>query len=159
MKRSSYKNVTTFDKDVYDFGCMVEHDIPVLPVTVGYFSDTTIKSITGYVSSVFHEEIKIYPRTVMTGNAMKTLCKARGEEGYLDHSMADMDDIARIPYILANFTGVSCTGDMTVSARTEESKPSKMIDLSRNIGDKVFTVRIAGDADTGRNYVFDACIK
>ena len=95
----------------------------------------------------------------MTGKAMETLCKARGEEGYLDHSMSDMDDIARIPYILANFTGVSCPGDMTVSAHTEESKPSKVIDLSRNIGDKVFTVRIAGGADTGRNYVLDAWIK
>lgn len=73
--------------------------------------------------------------------------------------MENVNDVARIGYVLQNYDDVICDGRTTKMTRTKDGKPAPTVVFFKKIDGTYYVVEAASDAKTHRNYVVSAYIK
>lgn len=116
-----------------------------------YKLNRKIKEVTGIDTTLFTHSIK--------ANSIRHIIKNHGINGSTDNSMANIDDIARMGYILRNFDNIEMLDSISKEYRDKNQQPSKMIKLSKRIDGTYYVVEAVPDANAKRLMVVTAYIK
>ena len=123
-------------------------------VTVGFYDDQAaerIEQLTG---------INIRGcRIVLDVNAVLHIVKRHGEEGKQDHSLQNIEDIARMGYVIANYDSISYDGRSTTGYIDEAGKPSPLIKINKRINGTYYVIEAVNSSNKKKNYVVTAYIK
>lgn len=103
-----------------------------------------VKNLTGLDTRGFDH--------VLTGRAIDHIDKRHGANGEADHSMSDINDIARVSYVIDNYEGIELlkNEDGTVrthsGASTADNKPAPMFRIWKRVNGTYYVVEAATDA-------------
>ena len=142
------------DKDVSLCVHDVLHDREFLPVTVGYLSDTQCNLI----SHAFGSNIEFAPRVVIDADAIRHIINRHGANGKADHSMTDENDIARLPYVLANFDKVTFDGVYSHKYKCKDGTAAPHVTLSKKIDGTYYVITAVTDAKANKSHIVSAYI-
>lgn len=106
-----------------------------------------IKSITGIDAAE--------QRTVIDGSSVQHIDKRHGKNGEADRSMSDVNDIARIQYILDNYDNAA-PGKKSSGYRTSKNSPSKTIVFSKAVDNTYYVVEAVPDTKAKTIYIVSA---
>ena len=98
-------------------------------------------------------------RVVLDRNAIRHIEKRHGVNGKQDQSMSDVDDIARIGYVIMNFDEITYNGDKSFNHIDENGQPSPMVQFSKKIDGTVYVVQTVSEVKSGKNHIVTAYIK
>ena len=97
-------------------------------------------------------------RVVLDINAVKHILNRHGKDGKQDHSMMDIDDIARIGYVIANYDTIEYDGITTTGYLDEKGEASPMIKISKRIDGTYYVIEAVNSSKKKKNYVVSAFI-
>lgn len=132
---------------------VVDGDVDVTSVTVGFTSSNMarrIEELTGVKTEG--------NRIVMTGDDIRHILNRHGPNGTADKSLADLDDIARIWYILANYDTIECDGGKSSLYRLADGAPAPQVLIKKRIDGEYYVVTVASDSKKKRNAISSARI-
>lgn len=98
-------------------------------------------------------------RVVLDINAIKHIENRHGENGKQDHSMKNVEDIARMGYVIMNYDEVSYDGITTTGFLDEEGKASPMVRISKRIDGTYYVIEAVNSSKKKKNYVVTAFIQ
>ena len=81
-------------------------------------------------------------RVVLDINAIKHIENRHGENGKQDHSMRNVEDIARMGYVIMNYDDISYDGITTTGFLDEEGKASPMVRIAKRIDGTYYDVGV-----------------
>ena len=155
QKRIFYLYKKSVDPEVRSFvENVLKGDEKLNYVTVAFLSDdasTRIEELTAK-----HVEGN---RVVLDVNAVEHIINRHGECGKADTSMSNIDDIARIGYVISNYDSIEYNGVMTTGYLDENGKPSPMVLISKRIDGTFYVVEAVNSSKRKRNYIVTAYIK
>ena len=82
-----------------------------------------------------------------------------GKNGKQDQSMSDVNDIARIGYVLMNFDDITYNGEASFNHVDKDGKPTPMVQFSKKIDGTIYVVQTVSEVKSRRNYIVTAYIK
>lgn len=82
-----------------------------------------------------------------------------GENGKQDQSMSDINDIARMGYVIMNYDDITYNGETSFNHVDAEGKPAPMVQFSKRIDGTYYVVQTASRVKSKRNYIVTAFIK
>lgn len=97
--------------------------------------------------------------------AIEHINSRHGINGVADHSMASLDDISRIDYVLENYDNVELvtkanrTPDVTTAARNADGSPSRMVKYKKRVDGHYYVVEAVPDSEKKRMRVVSAYIE
>ena len=97
-------------------------------------------------------------RVVLDINAVRHILNRHGENGKQDSSMKDVNDIARIGYVIANFDSIDYDGITTTGYLDEKGDPSPMVKISKKIDGTYYVIEAVNSSKRKKNYVVTAYI-
>lgn len=128
-----------------------EYAKPVSVATIDNKAAARIKELTG---------VETYGNDVLLNESgLQHIFNRHGEDGKANSSMENVNDVARIGYVLQNYDDVICDGRTTKTTRTKDGKPAPTVVFFKKIDGTYYVVEAASDAKTHRNYVVSAYIK
>lgn len=128
-----------------------EYAKPVSVATIDNKAAARIKELTG---------VETYGNDVLLNESgLQHIFYRHGEDGKANSSMENVNDIARVGYILQNYDDVFCDGKTTTMTRTKDGKPAPTVVFFKKIDGTYYVVEAASDAKTHKNYVVSAYIK
>lgn len=74
------------------------------------------------------------------------IVRRHGAEGQADHSMADIADIARLPYVIQNYDTLTDLHDTTIKVNNRDNSPAKTIKLAKQVDGTYFVVEAVPDS-------------
>ena len=157
MQRIIMEYKKSVDNDIYNFVQDVLNGRDVLPVTVGYLSQEAKSSIEEVLGKEKHYWFA--PRCVLAADAVRHIIKRHGPSGTADHSLADINDIARMPYVFANFDKVEFTGKYTKAHKNRDNSMAQKIMLSKRIDGTYYIIEAVCDAKANKSYVVSAFLR
>ena len=95
---------------------------------------------------------------VLDSNAVKHIINRHGVNGARDTSMSDINDIARMGYVIDNFDEISEEGRTTTGYLDEEGNPSQIVVFSKRINGTYYVVEATGSSLNKRSYILSAYI-
>ena len=98
-------------------------------------------------------------RIVLDINAIKHIENRHGENGKQDHSMRNVEDIARMGYVIMNYDDISYDGITTTGFLDEEGKASPMVRIAKRIDGTYYVIEAVNSSKKKRNYVVTAYIQ
>ena len=98
-------------------------------------------------------------RVVLDVNAVKHITKRHDMEGEQDSSMSDIEDIARIGYVITNYDEITYKGTKSLGYLDEEGNPSPTVIISKKIDGTYFVVEAVNSAKSRKCYVVSAYIR
>lgn len=96
---------------------------------------------------------------VLDRNAVNHIIKRHGENGIQDHSMKNIDDLARIGYVINNYDLIEYEDRTTTAYLDENGKPSPMVKISKRIDGTYYVIEAVNSSKKKRNYIVSAFIK
>lgn len=123
-------------------------------ITVAFLSSEAEKKIEELTSK--HIE---GTRVVLDVNAVKHILNRHGANGKQDTSMSNIDDIARIGYVIANYDEISFDGMTTPGYLDESGNPAPMIKISKKIDGTYYVVEAVNSSKKKKNYIVTAYIR
>ncbi len=97
--------------------------------------------------------------TVIQGSMVKHIVNEHGPEGTTDHSMRDLNDLARIQYVLDNYDSVEA-GKGTKAYRTNRGNgkqgPAKTVVFSKAVNGTYYVVEAVPDTKARTTYIVSA---
>jgi len=75
---------------------------------------------------------------IMPADSIKHIKARHGKYGKADQSMADVDDIARIEFVITNYDKIALSKDSTRAARNADGTQSKVLVYEKRINGKYF---------------------
>ncbi len=120
-------------------------------ITVAFYSSNASKRIEELTGK--HVDGS---RVVLDVGAVKHIINRHGENGKQDSSMKDIDDIARIGYVISNYDEISYDGVTTTGYLDEKGEPSPMIKISKRIDGTYYVIEAVNSSKRKRNYVVTA---
>lgn len=143
------------DVDVKNFvnGVIVGNDC-LNYITVAFLSSEAEKKIEELTSK--HVE---GTRVVLDVNAVKHIINRHGICGKQDNSMSNIDDIARIGYVIYNYDEIIYDGMTTPGYIDETGKAAPMLKISKKIDGIYYVVEAVNASKKKKNYVVTAYIK
>lgn len=128
-----------------------EYAKPVSVATIDENTSAKIKELTG---------VETYGNDVMLNESgLRHILNRHGENGEANSSMRNVNDIARVGYVLQNYDNVSYEGNTTKMLKTKDGKQAPTVVFSKKIDGTYYVVEAASDAKTHKNYVVSAYIK
>lgn len=128
-----------------------EYAKPVSVATIDNKAAARIKELTG---------VETYGNDVLLNESgLQHIFYRHGEDGKANSSMENVNDIARVGYVLQNYDDVFCDGKTTTMTRTKDGKPAPTVVFFKKIDGTYYVVEAASDAKTHKNYVVSAYIK
>lgn len=112
-------------------------------------------------SSILGGNYSGYVNAINTNGVMHIL-KEHGADGTVDHSMGDMNDLARIGYVLDNYDNVSLatyeSGDQKFSRefRDKNNAPAPMLVYSKKVNGTYYVVEAIPDTEYKKFWVVSA---
>lgn len=110
-----------------------------------------IKELTGIDTTLFHHSVK--------ANSIRHIIKDHGINGLADRSMSNVEDIARMGYVLRNFDDMELLNAASKEYRDKNQRPAKMVKLSKRIDGTYYVVEAVPDTNAKRLAVVSAYIK
>lgn len=141
----------SIDDEVLNFVNDVESGRDVVPITVGYLNQKQLKEIESKVNVS-----GISTRCVMDSSSITHIQKRHGKKGSHDRNLKNNEDIARIPFILANYDEVDFDGVYSKRFRLSSGEPAPHIVLKKRIDGTYFIVEAVSDSKKNRNYIVSA---
>ena len=128
-----------------------EYAKPVSVATIDENTSAKIKELTG---------VETYGNDVMLNESgLRHILNRHGENGEANSSMRNVNDIARVGYVLQNYDNVSYEGNTTKMLKTKDGKQAPTVVFFKKIDGTYYVVEAASDAKTHKNYVVSAYIK
>lgn len=100
---------------------------------------------------MFHHSVK--------ANSIRHIIKDHGINGLADRSMSNVEDIARMGYVLRNFDDMELLNAASKEYRDKNQRPAKMVKLSKRIDGTYYVVEAVPDTNAKRLAVVSAYIK
>ena len=122
-------------------------------ITVAFLSDEASKQIYELTNKNVTGN-----RVVLDINAIKHILNRHGEFGKQDSSMSNLEDIARIGYILTNYDEINYKGVSTTGYLDENGNPAPMIQFSKRIDGKYYVIEAVNSSKKKKNYIITAYI-
>lgn len=107
-----------------------------------------IKKLTGIDTSEYKRD--------MDGNTVIHVENRHGENGAADHSMSDVNDLARIEYVLENYDNIESAKDDNGRYRDSDNKLSKSVVYSKRINGNYYVVEAVPDSKAKTLHVVSA---
>ncbi len=148
---SYYKAV---DVEIYNFVNDVLNGREVLPITVGYLSESQRETIIKCIGN----KIDFAARCILDADAIRHILKRHGANGLADCSMKDISDIARMAYIIANFDEASFDGTHSKRYHCSDGSPAPHIVLKKRIDGVYYVVNVVTDAKAKKSHIISAFI-
>ena len=142
------------DKEIYDFVQDVLNGRDTVPITVGFVTEEMGKRITELTGLSVDGN-----RIVLDADAVRHILKRHGEQGIADHSMQDINDIARLSYVLANYDDIEWDGGVSGHFLTKEGKMAPQLTVSKRVDGTYYIIEVVSDSKKGRNYIATAYLK
>lgn len=148
----NYKN--SVDEDVVTYINKIYNGELIPPITVGFLSDIAaidIERLTGK---------KVYGnRIVLDSNGLIHIRNRHGENGIQDDSMKNIEDIARIGYILANYDNIEFHNEYAQGYVDSNGKLAPKVVIRKKIDGTFYVIEAVSDAKKNKNYIISAYIK
>ena len=145
----------SIDREVYDFvKAAIDGEDKLNYITIAFLpkkAELEIERLTGKKVTG--------SRVVLDINGIKHIEKRHGKEGKQDHSMKNIEDIARMGYVILNFDKIIYEGVTTTGYLDENGEPSPMIKIEKKIDGTYYIVEAVNSSKRKRNYVITAYIK
>lgn len=142
------------DADILNFVQDVMNGRDVVPITVGFVTKRmaeTICNLTGL--SVLGNRI------VLGADDVRHIINRHGPQGRADHSMQDINDIARLSYVLANYDDIEYDGGVSNLYKTKDGRKAPQIIVKKRIDGTYYVVEVVSDSSRGRNVVATVYLK
>lgn len=107
-----------------------------------------IKKLTGIDTSEYKRD--------MDGNTVIHVENRHGENGAADHSMSDVNDLARIEYVLENYDNIESAKDDNGRYRDSDNKLSKSVVYSKRVNGNYYVVEAVPDSKAKTLHVVSA---
>lgn len=107
-----------------------------------------IKKLTGIDTSEYKRD--------MDGNTVIHVENRHGENGAADHSMSDVNDLARIEYVLENYDNIELAKDDNGRYRDSDNKLSKSVVYSKRVNGNYYVVEAVPDSKAKTLHVVSA---
>ena len=107
-----------------------------------------IKKLTGIDTSEYKRD--------MDGNTVIHVENRHGENGATDHSMSDVNDLARIEYVLENYDNIESAKDDNGRYRDSDNKLSKSVVYSKRVNGNYYVVEAVPDSKAKTLHVVSA---
>lgn len=110
-----------------------------------------INELTGIDTTLFNNSIK--------ANSVRHIIKDHGVNGLADKSMSNVEDIARMGYVIQNFEDIELLDATSKEYRDKNQQPAKMVKLSKRIDGTYYVVEAVPDTKAKSLAVVSAYIK
>ena len=154
MERVIADYADAVDKDIYDFVKDVIEEREVLPLTVGFVTEEMgdeISLLTGIQSCG--------NRIIINADDVRHILRRHGPEGVADHSMADIEDIARLSYVLANYDSIEWDGTVSSLYKTKMGDAAPQVVVKKRIDGMYYIVKVVSDSKKKRNVITTAYLQ
>lgn len=142
------------DEDIYRFvRDVMDGDDRINCITVAFLTERAARDIEALTGKTVEGN-----RVVLDISAVKHIIKRHGENGEMDNSMRNIDDIARIGYVISNYDEIKYEGRTAYGYLDENSKPSPLVRLSKKIDGTFYVVEAVNSSKNKKNYVVSAYI-
>lgn len=148
----NYKNA--IDEEVVDFVNHINSGTGNVSVTVGILTEKAAKEIQRVTGKMVYGN-----RIVLDENGLNHIKNRHGEKGKSDESMKDVNDIARIPYVLANYDNIEFHGEYATGYVDANGKLAPKVIISKRVDGIYYIVEAVSDAKKHKNYIVSAYIK
>ncbi len=126
----------------------------VLPMTVGFVNERMAKDIQALT-----DLNTLGNRIVIGSDDVRHIINRHGATGKADHSMQDIDDIARLCYVLANYDSAEWDGGVSNHYKTKDGKKSPQISIKKEIDGTYYIIEVVSDSSKNRNVVSTVYLK
>ena len=104
------------------------------------------------------ENRKISPRCVIDESTVTHIINKHGKNGKSDQSFADINDIARLSYVLANFDEVDFEGKYSKRFRDENGEFSPQVSIKKKIDGTYYIIEAVPNGKRKKSYIVSARI-
>ncbi len=145
----------SIDNDVKDFiEDVINGNDRINFITVAFLSDKAAKRIKELTGKDVEGS-----RVVLDINAIKHIINRHGKEGKQDTSMKNIEDIARMGYVISNYDDIVYEGITTTGYLDENGEASPMIKMSKRIDGTYYIIETVNSSKRKKNYIVSAYIK
>ena len=123
-------------------------------VTVAFIPDSAAKTIEELTGK--HVDGN---RVVLDINAIKHIENRHGTNGKQDSSMKNIEDLARIGYVIMNYDDINYEGLTTTGFLDENGNASPMVLISKRINGTYYVVETVNASKLKKNYIISAYIE
>ena len=95
-------------------------------------------------------------RIVLDVNAVHHIMNRHGPAGRQDQSMKNIEDIARMRYVIMNYDKISYNNISTTGYLDETGKPAPMIQISKRIDGSYYVIGAVNSSKRKKNYIVTA---
>ena len=101
-------------------------------------------------------------KNAINSNGVKHILKEHGPDGTVDRSLADLNDAARMGYVLDNYDGVEVVAyesgepDLSSEFRTKENAPAPMLKFSKKVNGTYYVVEAIPESKYKKFWVVSA---
>ena len=142
------------DADVFDFvNAVLKGEDKLNYVTVAFLPEAA----AGKIEELTGKKVE-GSRVVLDINAVQHIEKRHGVNGQHDQSMKNIEDIARMGYVIMNYDEISYEQNTTTAYLDENGKPSPLIRLSKKIDGTYYVIEAVNSSKKKKNYVITAFI-
>ena len=96
-----------------------------------------IQELTGINVDGFGTEAK--------ANTIRHIIERHGENGVADHSLADVNDIARMQYVIDNYDNMELLPTASLEFRDKNQRPAPMVKLTKRVNGNYYVVEAVPD--------------
>ena len=142
------------DRDIVNFVQDVIDGRDVLPITVGF--------VTEKMSSIIYDLTGLSVlgnRIVLGDDDVRHILNRHGPNGVADHSMEDINDIARLSYVLANYDTIEYDGGVSNLYKTRDGRKAPQVVISKRIDGTYYVAEVVSDSGKKRNVVSTIYLK
>ena len=149
------------DRELYNFINDVLRDRDALPITVGYLSEKQRKEINKSLNkdkTRSWDDFYFASRCVIDADAVRHIINRHGEQGSADSSMKDLRDIARMPYIIANFDEAEFFSIYSSEYMCADGRPAPQVVLKKRIDGTYYVIEAVTDSKANKSRIVSAYI-
>ncbi|MBO4725773.1 MAG: hypothetical protein J5622_04630 [Firmicutes bacterium] len=149
------------DREIFDFVNDVLRERDALPVTVAYLSDKQRNAIYKTLhrdKTQSWEGFTFASRCIIDADAVRHIIKRHGANGKADQSMSNIEDIARMSYVLANFDEVSFDGFYSHKFYCSDGRNAPHVTFKKRIDGSYYIITAVTDAKANKSHIVSAYI-
>jgi len=136
-------NIASYVRSVLDDN--VKQNLQLIGVTDREIVE--IRKLTGV-------DVSGYSR-VLTADSVKHIRNRHGENGKADNSMSNVDDIARMEYVMWNFDSIELSKENRRFSNTDGSVPNTLL-YKKRINGNYYIAQVAPDTKNKKMYIVTA---
>lgn len=150
---NQYNN--SIDEEVYDFvNAVLSGEDKLNYITVAFLPETASSEIERLTGKKVEGS-----RVVLDISGIHHIEKRHGRDGKQDHSMENIEDIARMGYVIMNYDTITYDGITTTGYLDENGNPSPMVKIEKKIDGTYYVIEAVNSSKKKRNYIVTAYIK